>query len=59
MKSVIDVIRETIYVLSLPKMNLIDVLEIVIIAFVLYHICLLYTSPSPRDRQKSRNPTSA
>lgn len=40
MKSVIDVIRETIYFLSLPKMNLIDVLEIVIIAFVLYHIIL-------------------
>ena len=24
-----------------------------------YHICLLYTSPSPRDRQKSRMPSSA
>ena len=23
------------------------------------HICLLYTSPSPRDRQKSRMPSSA
>ena len=33
-------IRETIYFLSLPKMNVIDVLEIVIIAFVLYHIIL-------------------
>ena len=40
MNSVIDVIRETIYFLSLPKMNLIDVLEIVIIAFVLYHIIM-------------------
>ena len=40
MKSVVDVIRETIYFLSLPKMNVIDVLEIVIIAFVLYHIIL-------------------
>lgn len=40
MRSVIDVIRETIYFLSLPKMNPIDVLEIVIIAFVLYHIIL-------------------
>src|SRR5678809_1595522 len=28
-------------------------------AFGLYHICLLYTSPSPRDRQKSRMPSSA
>ena len=25
----------------------------------LYTICLLYTSPSPRDRQKSRMPSSA
>ena len=25
----------------------------------LAHICLLYTSPSPRDRQKSRMPSSA
>ena len=24
-----------------------------------YHNCLLYTSPSPRDRQKSRMPSSA
>ena len=23
------------------------------------HFCLLYTSPSPRDRQKSRMPSSA
>ena len=27
--------------------------------FKLLHICLLYTSPSPRDRQKSRMPSSA
>ena len=26
---------------------------------VVYMICLLYTSPSPRDRQKSRMPSSA
>ena len=24
-----------------------------------YKVCLLYTSPSPRDRQKSRMPSSA
>ena len=24
-----------------------------------YMVCLLYTSPSPRDRQKSRMPSSA
>ena len=27
--------------------------------FVIPNICLLYTSPSPRDRQKSRMPSSA
>ena len=27
--------------------------------FGLYLVCLLYTSPSPRDRQKSRMPSSA
>ena len=25
----------------------------------LYHFCLLYTSPSPRDRTRSRMPSSA
>ena len=28
-------------------------------AYALLRICLLYTSPSPRDRQKSRMPSSA
>ena len=28
-------------------------------AGVVHNICLLYTSPSPRDRQKSRMPSSA
>ena len=28
-------------------------------SMVLYSLCLLYTSPSPRDRQKSRMPSSA
>ena len=27
--------------------------------FDMYYDCLLYTSPSPRDRQKSRMPSSA
>ena len=29
------------------------------VAVVYLFICLLYTSPSPRDRQKSRMPSSA
>ncbi|WDT36643.1 hypothetical protein PVA38_09915 [Streptococcus pneumoniae D39] len=27
--------------------------------FTLYYSCLLYTSPSPRDRTRSRMPSSA
>ena len=34
--------------------NLIDVL-----AYNTYYTCLLYTSPSPRDRTRSRMPSSA
>ena len=26
---------------------------------IMHYLCLLYTSPSPRDRQKSRMPSSA
>eukprot|EP01015_Nassula_variabilis_P031925 TRINITY_DN7309_c0_g1_i1.p3 TRINITY_DN7309_c0_g1~~TRINITY_DN7309_c0_g1_i1.p3 ORF type:complete len:162 (+),score=22.88 TRINITY_DN7309_c0_g1_i1:63-548(+) len=33
--------------------------EIIYIIFYRKNICLLYTSPSPRDRQKSRMPSSA
>ena len=29
------------------------------ISYLMYLLCLLYTSPSPRDRQKSRMPSSA
>ena len=30
-----------------------------VLGFDIANICLLYTSPSPRDRQKSRMPSSA
>ena len=29
------------------------------LTIALHYVCLLYTSPSPRDRQKSRMPSSA
>ena len=29
------------------------------VCFLVFYVCLLYTSPSPRDRQKSRMPSSA
>ena len=43
------------------KSKLIDILNSEKIDFEdgALHICLLYTSPSPRDRQKSRMPSSA
>ena len=34
-------------------------LKVEILADGLLRFCLLYTSPSPRDRQKSRMPSSA
>ena len=40
MESIIQAIQDTLYFLSLPRMTLIDVVEIVIIAFALYHIIL-------------------
>ena len=33
--------------------------QLVLIDYDGYYDCLLYTSPSPRDRQKSRMPSSA
>ena len=32
---------------------------LIMLEFMPYRSCLLYTSPSPRDRQKSRMPSSA
>ena len=43
-----------------PKRILFDGENIIIVGDTYaYNICLLYTSPSPRDRQKSRMPSSA
>ena len=36
-----------------------EILHFQMIQLEKYYICLLYTSPSPRDRQKSRMPSSA
>ena len=33
--------------------------SVICILAAMFYICLLYTSPSPRDRQKSRMPSSA
>ena len=34
-------------------------LLVAMLSWAIYSTCLLYTSPSPRDRQKSRMPSSA
>ena len=36
-----------------------NIIMILVGLVLLYLACLLYTSPSPRDRQKSRMPSSA
>ena len=33
--------------------------DVILVVLVRYLICLLYTSPSPRDRTRSRMPSSA
>ena len=40
MESIIQAIQDTLYFLSLPRMTLIDLVEVIIIAFALYHIIL-------------------
>ena len=40
MESIILAIQDTFYFLSLPRMTLIDLVEVIIIAFALYHIIL-------------------
>ena len=46
-----------------PEMNIMEVEDEIMIKTCEMHgynyTCLLYTSPSPRDRQKSRMPSSA
>ena len=38
---------------------LFSIIPFLLIGFLFFWVCLLYTSPSPRDRQKSRMPSSA
>ena len=41
------------------KNEILDLGVFLLLTLSLFYICLLYTSPSPRDRQKSRMPSSA
>ena len=43
----------------LTEANTAEMLREVRMALLEADVCLLYTSPSPRDRQKSRMPSSA
>lgn len=40
MESIVTSLKEYIHVISLPKVSVIDILEIVILAFVIYHVAL-------------------
>lgn len=40
MNSIVASLKEYIHVISLPKVSVIDILEIVILAFVIYHVAL-------------------
>ena len=44
---------------ELVNLNYLITLILGAVAFTITGACLLYTSPSPRDRQKSRMPSSA
>ena len=44
---------------SIRTKSLINQCDIAVVRFGDKYNCLLYTSPSPRDRQKSRMPSSA
>ena len=46
-------------VLFLSGISMVNAAMTTQLAFERFTVCLLYTSPSPRDRQKSRMPSSA
>ena len=47
------------YVLDANQVIFWQAAQVLALLSALYFFCLLYTSPSPRDRQKSRMPSSA
>ena len=55
-----EAVESSIMCVAIPMFGMIESLNLgTSSGIVLYEICLLYTSPSPRDRQKSRMPSSA
>ena len=45
--------------IEIAQPNAFERFLIIVVQLIFYNCCLLYTSPSPRDRQKSRMPSSA
>ena len=70
-KDMMKIKEEGKYSIGIEKLNLInqdflsarisetETLDVIKSVYKEFNICLLYTSPSPRDRQKSRMPSSA
>ena len=61
-KSEIDTLKKELEVIENTKIVNIDVDKSICdidISVRLFNVCLLYTSPSPRDRTRSRMPSSA
>ena len=48
-----------IFALGAKPFLLAEIFKIIILAIITKQICLLYTSPSPRDKRQSRMPSSA
>ena len=51
--------RSGLYILGKPGMGKSALMVNIMLQDIGHENCLLYTSPSPRDRQKSRMPSSA
>ena len=59
-KTVMTSIQQEVAIEQKPDHSLSDVLQWLALALGgVYGICLLYTSPSPRDKRQSRMPSSA
>ena len=50
---------QELYKDGLQRQRFLPAIDLLLRNVDVFHLCLLYTSPSPRDRQKSRMPSSA
>ena len=56
-KDTVGIIAKVCTYLAESKINILDISQTIVQGY--FNICLLYTSPSPRDRTRSRMPSSA